>query len=442
MSIGRPEPVKDSTPRLIADIGGTNARFALLLNGRVDDEIVLACAEHASLVAAVEHYLVKVGATTPQRRPREAAMAIAGPITGDHIRMTNHVWEFSAATTRRDLGLSRLIFMNDFTALAMSLRHLPPQDLEPIGGGRAVLGATIALLGPGTGLGVSGLVPSGEHWMGTDIQGRDVWARLVHGARISLSVGLVSQGIALGLGLMLGLFAGYYGKWIDEIVMRLADVTLAFPTLLLLIALVAALQPSLTVVFLTIGLVGWAAMARLVRGQVLVVRELEYVQAMRALGARNRRIIMRHVLPAVVAPVLIAATLGVAGAIMAEASLSFLGLGVQPPTPSWGAMIADGRDLSQLRGAPWILWITDLSKEDHWFILPILMGVAMFIQMKMSPASPDPAQAKMMMLTPVLVTILFLWYRSASGLTLYWLTGNVISIGQQWFIRNYWTDSA
>lgn len=195
--------------------------------------------------------------------------------------------------------------------------------------------------------------PSGAHWMGTDIQGRDVWARLVYGARISLSVGLVSQGIALGLGLVLGLIAGYYGRWVDEIVMRLADVTLAFPTLLLLIALVAALQPSLAVVFLTIGLVGWAGMARLVRGQVLVVRELEYVQAMRALGARNPRIIARHVLPAVIAPVLIAATLGVAAAIMAEAALSFLGLGVQPPTPSWGAMIADGRDLSQLRGAPW-----------------------------------------------------------------------------------------
>lgn len=195
--------------------------------------------------------------------------------------------------------------------------------------------------------------PSAQHWMGTDIQGRDVWARLVYGARISLAVGLVSQGIALALGLLLGLVAGYYGKWVDEIVMRLADVTLAFPTLLLLIALVAALQPSLTVVFLTIGLVGWAGMARLVRGQVLVVRELEYVQAMRALGARNHRIILRHVLPAVIAPVLIAATLGVAAAIMAEAALSFLGLGVQPPTPSWGAMIADGRDLSQLRGAPW-----------------------------------------------------------------------------------------
>ena len=195
--------------------------------------------------------------------------------------------------------------------------------------------------------------PSSQHWMGTDIQGRDVWARLIYGARISLAVGLLSQGIALALGLLLGLIAGYYGKWVDEVVMRLADVTLAFPTLLLLIALVAALQPSLPVVFLTIGLVGWAGMARLVRGQVLVVRELEYVQAQRALGARDHRIIARHVLPAVIAPVVIASTLGVAGAIMAEASLSFLGLGVQPPTPSWGAMIADGRDLSQLRSSPW-----------------------------------------------------------------------------------------
>jgi ABC-type dipeptide/oligopeptide/nickel transport system permease subunit len=195
--------------------------------------------------------------------------------------------------------------------------------------------------------------PSARHWFGTDIQGRDVWARLVYGARVSLSVGLVSQGIALTLGLLLGLVAGYYGRWVDEIVMRLADVTLAFPTLLLLIALVAALQPSLTVVFLTIGVVGWAGMARLVRGQVLVVRELEFVQAERALGARDSRIIMRHILPSVVAPVVIAATLGVAGAIMAESSLSFLGLGVQPPTPSWGSMIADGRDLYQLRHAPW-----------------------------------------------------------------------------------------
>ena len=195
--------------------------------------------------------------------------------------------------------------------------------------------------------------PSAEHWLGTDVQGRDIWARLVFGARVSLTVGLISQGIALMLGVTLGLLAGYYGRWVDELVMRLADVTLAFPTLLLLIAMVAAFQPSMLVVFATIGVVGWAGMARLVRGQVLVVRQLEYVQAIRALGAKDIRVILGHVLPNVIAPVVIAATLGVAGAIMAEAALSFLGLGVPPPTPSWGSMIADGRDLDQLRRAPW-----------------------------------------------------------------------------------------
>ena len=195
--------------------------------------------------------------------------------------------------------------------------------------------------------------PSSQHWLGTDIQGRDIWSRLVYGARVSLTVGLISQGIALALGVTLGLIAGFYGKWVDEIVMRLADVTLAFPTLLLLIAMVAALQPSEGVVFATIGIVGWAGMARIVRGQVLVVRQLEYIQAIRALGAGDLRIMTQHVLPNVIAPVVIAATLGVAGAIMAEAALSFLGLGVPPPAPSWGSMIADGRDLEQLRRAPW-----------------------------------------------------------------------------------------
>jgi len=195
--------------------------------------------------------------------------------------------------------------------------------------------------------------PSADHLLGTDIQGRDVWSRLVYGARVSLTVGLISQGIALLLGVSLGLIAGFYGKWVDELVMRLADVTLAFPTLLLLIAMVAALEPSMGVVYATIGIVGWAGMARLVRGQVLVVRQLEYIQAIRALGAGDLRIMLQHVLPNVIAPVVIAATLGVAGAIMAEAALSFLGLGVPPPAPSWGSMIADGRDLDQLRRAPW-----------------------------------------------------------------------------------------
>ena len=195
--------------------------------------------------------------------------------------------------------------------------------------------------------------PSAVHWLGTDAQGRDVWSRLLYGARVSLLVGLASQGLSLAIGIVLGLLAGYRGRWLDELVMRLADVTLAFPSLLLLIAMAAAFEPSLTVVCLVIGFVGWAGMARLVRGQTLVVRELEFVQAMRAVGAKDRRILARHILPNVIAPVVIAATLGIAGAIMAEAALSFLGLGVQPPTPSWGAMISDGRDISQLRNAPW-----------------------------------------------------------------------------------------
>lgn len=195
--------------------------------------------------------------------------------------------------------------------------------------------------------------PSTSHWFGTDAQGRDVWSRLLYGARVSLIVGLASQTLSLALGVFLGLVAGYRGQWTDEIIMRLADVTLAFPSLLLLIAMAAAFTPSLTVVCIVIGVVGWAGMARLVRGQVLVVRELDYVQAMRAIGAGGTRIVWRHILPNVIAPVVIAATLGIAGAIMAEAALSFLGLGVQPPTASWGAMIADGRDLSQLRNAPW-----------------------------------------------------------------------------------------
>lgn len=202
-------------------------------------------------------------------------------------------------------------------------------------------------------LGEQLLRPSSAHWLGTDIQGRDVFARLLFGARISLSVGLGAQAIALLVGGTLGLVSGFYGRWVDELVMRVADVTLAFPTLLLLIAMVAAFQPSLTVVTLTIGIVGWAGVARLVRGQVMVVRGLEYVHAARALGGTDVRILLRHVLPAVTAPLVIVGTLGIAAAIMAESSLSFLGLGVQPPTPSWGGMIADARDLSQLRRAPW-----------------------------------------------------------------------------------------
>jgi ABC-type dipeptide/oligopeptide/nickel transport system permease subunit len=202
--------------------------------------------------------------------------------------------------------------------------------------------------------------PGSKFLLGTDTQGRDVLSRVLYGARLSLSVGVViSQSVSVTVGVLLGLLAGYYGRWVDAVVMRLADITLAFPTLLLLIAVAAAVKPSLPVVFVVIGLVGWAGMARLVRSQVLVLRQSEFVQAARALGARDRRVLLRHLLPNVRTQVIIAATLGIAGAIMAEAALSFVGLGAQPPTPSWGAMVADGRDL--LRVAPWISFAPGLA---------------------------------------------------------------------------------
>ena len=201
--------------------------------------------------------------------------------------------------------------------------------------------------------------PGSRFLLGTDTQGRDVLSRVLYGARLSLSVGLISQSVSVTLGVLLGLLAGYYGRWVDALVMRLADITLAFPTLLLLIAVAAAVKPSLPVVFVVIGVVGWAGMARLVRSQVLVLRHAEFVLAARALGARDRRVLLRHLLPNVRTQVIIAATLGIAGAIMAEAALSFVGLGAQPPTPSWGAMVADGRDL--LRVAPWISFAPGLA---------------------------------------------------------------------------------
>jgi ABC-type dipeptide/oligopeptide/nickel transport system permease subunit len=203
------------------------------------------------------------------------------------------------------------------------------------------------------------LKPGPQFLLGTDTQGRDVLSRVLYGARLSLSVGVISQSVSVTLGVILGLLAGYYGRWVDALVMRLADITLAFPTLLLLIAVAAAVKPSLPVVFVVIGIVGWAGMARLVRSQVLVLRRSEFVLAAQALGAPDRRVLLRHLLPNVRTQVIIAATLGIAGAIMAEAALSFVGLGAQPPTPSWGAMVADGRDL--LRVAPWITFAPGLA---------------------------------------------------------------------------------
>jgi peptide/nickel transport system permease protein len=192
--------------------------------------------------------------------------------------------------------------------------------------------------------------PSRLHWFGLDELGRDILARVVAGARVSLLVGLFVVGVSASVGAILGGVAGYYRGHTDEIISRVIDVLLAFPGLLLAIALVAVLGPSLTNVVIALSLIGWVAYARVVRAEVLQARELDYVEAARAIGAPPMRILWRHVLPSAFPALSVQATLGMAGAILSEAALSFLGLGVQPPTPSWGGMLNAGR--SHLLDAP------------------------------------------------------------------------------------------
>ena len=194
--------------------------------------------------------------------------------------------------------------------------------------------------------------PSRSHPFGTDAFGRDVLTRVLHGGRVSLGVGFVARTISLLLGLLLGTLAGFFGGRTDSAVMRAADITFAFPTLLLLIAIMAVVSPGIMSLFVALGVVGWAAMARLVRAQVLSVKGREYVQAARAAGVGPVGLVVRHILPQCLAPVFVVYTLGLGMTIMAESSLSFLGLGVQPPDPSWGAMISGG--VAFMRRAPWL----------------------------------------------------------------------------------------
>lgn len=186
--------------------------------------------------------------------------------------------------------------------------------------------------------------PSAKHWLGTDQLGRDVFSRMIWGSRISLLVGFVAIGIATFIGALLGSMAGYYGGWIDNLIMRFVDIMLCFPTFFLILAVIAVLEPSIWNIMIVIGVTGWMGVARLVRAEFLSLKDREFVLSARAVGASDFRIIFRHVLPNALAPLLVAATLGVAAAILTESALSFLGIGVQPPTPSWGNMLTAGKD--------------------------------------------------------------------------------------------------
>ena len=185
--------------------------------------------------------------------------------------------------------------------------------------------------------------PSSSHWLGTDPLGRDVLSRVLYGSRISLAVGFVSVGIAALIGVLLGSAAGYHGGMVDNIVMRLVDLMLVFPRFFLLLAVLAFLKPSIWTIMTVIGLTGWMGVARLVRAEFLTLREREFVIWSESVGAGAMRIIFRHILPNAIAPILVAMTLGIPAAILTEAGLSFLGLGVQPPTPAWGNMLGEGR---------------------------------------------------------------------------------------------------
>ncbi|GGD10643.1 ABC transporter permease [Pontibacillus salipaludis] len=208
--------------------------------------------------------------------------------------------------------------------------------------------------------------PSGEHWLGTDALGRDIFSRIVHGARISIQIGVIAVGISAVVGILLGGISGYLGRWVDMIVMRFIDILMAFPSILLAIAMVAVMGRSLTNAMIAVGIVGVPQFARIVRSTVLSVKEKEFVEAARATGVKNGRILFRHVLPNCMAPIIVQTTLSIGTAILDAAGLSFLGLGAQGATPEWGAMLKAGVDA--LQTAPWVVMFPGLA------ILLVVLG--------------------------------------------------------------------
>jgi peptide/nickel transport system permease protein len=271
-----------------------------------------------------------------------ATETIARPVDGAIETAPTTLWQDFLRRLRRDLpavsgGLVVLVMIL-VAVLAPILAPYDPNALD--------LSAQLAPPQPG-------------HWFGTDDLGRDVLSRMMYGAQISLSVGFVAVGIAFAIGIVLGAIAGYFGGRIDQAIMWLVDVMLVFPSIFLILAVIAFVGPSLFNIMVIIGCTSWMGVARLVRAEFLALREREFVAAVRAQGAGTARIIFRHILPNALAPVLVSATFSVAGAILLESGLSFLGLGVPPPRATWGGLLTDGKAMIEV--APWLTFFPGMA---------------------------------------------------------------------------------
>jgi len=273
--------------------------------------------------------------TTEREKPGEQAPPAAALAAAQVVRRSPSVWRRFRRHRLAMIGLAVLVMLVFLAVFAPLISEHKPEAID---------------------LSAYRLGPSADHPLGTDIAGRDIFSRLLYAGRVSLSVGLVAVSIYTAIGVVLGALAGYFGGWVDATIMRLADVVLSFPTLIIIITLASVLGPSIYNVMLAIGLLGWPPIARLLRGELLSLREREFVIGARAVGCSDLRLIFRYLLPNAMAPVLVAATFGIAYAILIEAGLSFLGLGVQPPTSSWGNMLTDAQSLTVLESMPW-LWL-------------------------------------------------------------------------------------
>ncbi|MFZ5918411.1 MAG: ABC transporter permease [Chloroflexota bacterium] len=248
--------------------------------------------------------------------------AVGQEISHEHRSETLRAWRRFRANRAAVVGL---VFIILIVLMAIFAEQISPHDPILIVSGKRGVG------------------PSAEHPLGWDHVGRDLLARVIFGSRVALIVGLVASAVAITIGVVVGATAGYFGGWVDTLLSRLTDTLMAFPLIALLIVLAAVLGPSLTTTLVVIGVTTWARYARVVRADVMSLKEQDFITAARAAGAKDFRIIFRHVLPNVLAPVIVLATLGVGGVIILESALSFLGLGIQPPKPSWGGTLADGR---------------------------------------------------------------------------------------------------